>query len=156
MDHMEAEYLPTSMKKTPTPLPRRKSSFPSQFTVSPQRSEVIPNKFGPNGFIPSRRPPPIPESPDRAYSKAQIYHPDTMRRNDINPGATHCNSRMTRISPAEAKNRAKPLPPLGPMGPSAIPGVVEIGSKPEGAMSKSQLRPKRSLANFFRKVRNEQ
>jgi len=31
------------------------------------------------------------------------------------------------ISLAEAQRREKPLPPMGPMSPSAIPGRVEIG-----------------------------
>jgi hypothetical protein len=32
------------------------------------------------------------------------------------------------ISLDEARRRAKPLPPLGPMSPSAVQGVVEMGT----------------------------
>ncbi|ESZ90598.1 hypothetical protein SBOR_9017 [Sclerotinia borealis F-4128] len=156
MDQVEAEYLAPIINDPPTPLPRRKSSLPSQFPVPLQQSEITPNEFGPNGFIPSRRPPPIPESTNVLSSKFQTRHPDAVRRNIINnSGTTRSNSRMTRISLADSKLRAKPLPPLGPMAPSAIPGVVEIGSTREDPIPRSQLRSKKSFAKFFWKGKKE-
>jgi hypothetical protein len=35
---------------------------------------------------------------------------------------------LETISLAEAIRREKPLPPMGPMSPSAVPGRVEIGA----------------------------
>ncbi|KAF7876328.1 hypothetical protein EAF04_001421 [Stromatinia cepivora] len=155
MDHVEADYSPTTINDTPTPLPRRKFSLPTQSPVS-QQSEITPNRLGPNGFIPSRRPPPIPEGTNVHLFRVQCRHPDMVRKNDVNNLGTICsNSRITRISLADAKLRAKPLPPLGPMAPSAIPGVVEIGSTHEDSIPRSQLRAKKSFAKFFRKGRKE-
>ena len=42
------------------------------------------------------------------------------------------STRAKNISLEEARRRAKPLPPLGPMSPSILRGVVEIGT-PKGA-----------------------
>ncbi|KAB8292915.1 hypothetical protein EYC80_007280 [Monilinia laxa] len=151
MDQAEAEYLSASTNGTPNPLPRRKSSLPFQPPVS-QQSETTPSRFGPNGFIPSRRPPPIPKGTKSTPSNSQIRHLNTT--NDMkNVETMRSNSRMTKISLADAKLRSKPLPPLGPMAPSAIPGVVEIGSTPEDFSSRLQLRPKKRFAKFFRKGR---
>ncbi|KAI9643718.1 hypothetical protein NHQ30_008341 [Ciborinia camelliae] len=156
MDQVEAESLSTPIDHTPTPLPRRKSSLPSQSPVSPHKNEITPNQFGPTGFIPSRRPPPIPERTNSPLSKVQPRHPEPMRRNAANDvGPIRSNSRVTRISLADAKLRAKPLPPLGPMAPSAIPGVVEMGSTPEDGIPRSQLRSKKSFVKFFRKGKKE-
>ncbi|ATZ47655.1 hypothetical protein BCIN_02g09120 [Botrytis cinerea B05.10] len=151
MDHVEAEYLPPSMNDTPSPLPRRKSSLPSDLLVS-QQSEITPNKFGPSGFIPSRRPPPIPECKKVPSSKNQARYRDTLKKNDVStPRTTRSNSRMTKISLSDATLRSKPLP----WAPSAIPGMVEIGSTYEDAAPTLQLRSKKSFAKFFRKAKKE-
>ncbi|KAG4026157.1 hypothetical protein MFRU_044g00280 [Monilinia fructicola] len=156
MDQAEAEYLSAFTNGIPTTLPRRKSSLPFQSPVSLPQSETSPSRFGPNGFIPSRRPPPIPKGTNSTSSNSQIRHLNTTGTNDIkNVATTRSNSRMTKISLADAKLRSKPLPPLGPMAPSAIPGVVEIGSTPEDFNSRLQLRPKKSFAKFFRKGKKE-
>ncbi|PQE09550.1 hypothetical protein CJF30_00010643 [Rutstroemia sp. NJR-2017a BBW] len=162
MDAKEAEYVPTPVSATPTPLPRRKSSFPSQSPVSPQQTpEITPNKFGPNGFIPSRRPPPIPENTNHFASKNQnplgVKH---VQDNQTEEEIRRSNQRMARASLAEAKSRSKPLPPLGPMSPSAVPGVVEMGDRAANEVSpvaapQMALRPKKSFAKFFRKGRKE-
>ncbi|RAL59987.1 hypothetical protein DID88_000613 [Monilinia fructigena] len=155
MDQAEAEYISASTNGTPTPLPRHKSSLPFQSPVS-QRSETTPSRFGPNGFIPSRRPPPIPKGTNSTPSDSHFRHLNTTRKNVMKDvEITRSNSRMTKISLADAKLRSKPLPPLGPMAPSAIPGVVEIGSTPEDFSSRLQLRPKKSFAKFFRKGKRE-
>ncbi|KAF7912109.1 uncharacterized protein EAF01_001130 [Botrytis porri] len=150
MDHVEAEYSPPPINDTPTPLPRRKSSFPSESLVSHQ-GELTPNRFGPSGFIPSRRPPPIPEGKKVSASKDQSRRRDTLKKDPSTPKTTRFNSRMTKISLSDATLRSKPLP----WAPSAIPGMVEIGSTYEDASPKSQLRPKKSFAKFFRKAKKE-
>lgn len=48
----------------------------------------------------------------------------------------------------EARRRAKPLPPLGPMSPSVLRGVVEIGS---GSREGQDWRAGRELAPEKRK-----
>ncbi|QSZ31469.1 hypothetical protein DSL72_001034 [Monilinia vaccinii-corymbosi] len=158
MDQVEAERLATSISDTPTPLLRRKSSLPLQPSIAPPQSEITPNRFGPNGFIPSRRPPPIPKGTNSPSSIAQIQHPNTPRSDTNNIGTTSSNSQMTKTSLADAKLRAKPLPPLGPLGPmapSAISGMVEIGSTSENSNSKSRLRPQNRFVQFFRQGRKE-
>ncbi|KAF7860520.1 uncharacterized protein EAF02_010754 [Botrytis sinoallii] len=151
MDHVEAKYLPPPINDTPTPLPRRKNSLPSESLVSHQ-GELTPNRFGPSGFIPSRRPPPIPESKKVSSSKDPTRRRDTLKKNDVStPRTTRSNSRMTKISLSDATLRSKPLP----WAPSAIPGMVEIGSTYEDAAPTSQLRPKKSFAKFFRKAKKE-
>ncbi|APA14412.1 hypothetical protein sscle_12g091820 [Sclerotinia sclerotiorum 1980 UF-70] len=74
MDHVETDYLQTPIN-TPTPFPRRNSSLPTQSPVS-QQSKITPNRLGPNGFIPSRRPPPIPEGTKVSLYRIQSRHPD--------------------------------------------------------------------------------
>lgn len=161
MDQVEAERIPTPTNTTPTPLPRHKSPLPSQSPVS-NRSEITPNRFGPNGFIPSRRPPPIPEGMNGLSSNSNFQthrsHHTMMRRNGGNSvGTTRSNSQMTKISLADAKLRSKPLPPLGPMAQSVIPGVVEIGSAHDDTSpkSQSQLKSKKSIVGFFRRGRKD-
>jgi hypothetical protein len=160
LDAKEAEYVPTPVSATPTPLPRRKPSFPSQSPVSPQQTpEITPNKFGPDGFIPSRRPPPIPEGKNHFSSKNQ--NPLGVKKDNPTEEETRrANHRMARASLAEAKSRSKPLPPLGPMSPSAVPGVVEMGDRSSNDVSpvaapQMALRPKKSFAKFFRKGKKE-
>ncbi|KAM3081250.1 hypothetical protein ACMFMG_005206 [Clarireedia jacksonii] len=162
MDAKEAEHVPTPVSATPTPLPRHKSSFPSQSPVSPQQTpEIIPNKFGPNGFIPSRRPPPIPESMNHFSSKNQNpLGAKNIQNNQIREKTRRSNHPIARASLAEGKSLSKPLPPLGPMSPSAVPGVVEMGDRNHNDVSpiaapQLALRPKKSFAKFFRKGKKE-
>ncbi|PQE04489.1 hypothetical protein CJF31_00007309 [Rutstroemia sp. NJR-2017a BVV2] len=162
MDAKEAEYVPTPVSATPTPLPRHKSSFPSQSPVSPQQTpEITPNQFGPNGFIPSRRPPPIPENMNHFSSKnPNPLGAKTVQDYQTEEETRRSNQRMARASLAEAKSRSKPLPPLGPMSPSAVPGVVEMADRAISDVSpvaapQMALRPKKSFAKFFRKGKKE-
>ncbi|KAF7943541.1 hypothetical protein EAE96_011464 [Botrytis aclada] len=151
MDHVEAEHLPPSINDTPTPMPRRKSSLQSESLVS-QQGELTPNRFGPSGFIPSRRPPPIPEGKMVPSSKDQTRRRDTFKKKDVStPRTTRSSSGMTKMTLSDATLTSKPLP----WAPSAIPGRVEIGSTYEDTAPTSQLRSKKSFAKFFRKTKKE-
>ena len=65
-------------------------------------------------------------------------------RHEVTYGGTELNTTRTRakiISLDEARRRAKPLPPLGPMSPSILKGVVEIGGRWEDSFADVGLRP---------------
>lgn len=61
------------------------------------------------------------------------------------------------ISLAEAQRRAKPLPPLGPMSPSILEGVVEIGdSRSESRGDEVIEKRKRGLSGLFSRRKKEE
>lgn len=65
--------------------------------------------------------------------------PTTSCSSHISPTIPYHPSSPPLISLAEARKRAasKPLPPLGPMSPSVLRGVVEIGTDTRNAPTKS-------------------
>jgi len=56
--------------------------------------------------------------------------PGSVMRHEVTYDGTpmSCSARAKNISLDEARRREKPLPPLGPLSPSVVQEVVEIGS----------------------------
>lgn len=139
-------------QKSLSPFPPAQPFFPTSFDISP-------NHFGPQGFIPSRRPPPIPiAKKSSCHSKVSISTPlpGSVIRNDVTyEGVALTNARRTEIvSLEEARKRegsAKPLPPLGPICPSVVKGCVELGCGGNEGGHKGEMKQKKGLGLFWRK-----
>ncbi|KAE8447985.1 hypothetical protein EG329_009908 [Mollisiaceae sp. DMI_Dod_QoI] len=100
----------------PTPLtqPRRPRPSPLQ-----HRSHCYSNSFS--------------HSHSLSHLSISAPIPGSVTRHEVTYEGTPISSsqRAKNISLEEARRRAKPLPPLGPMSPSILKGVVEIGT-PKG------------------------
>lgn len=128
-----------NQKRKPRPPPpyppSRKFSYSSQPLSPPSHVDLAPNPFTDTGFGASsqrRLPPPALR---HMHSRSSIQDisgpiPGSVTWHEVTYDGTpiSCSARAKNISLDEARRRAKPLPPLGPMSPSVIQGVVEIGS----------------------------
>lgn len=129
--HSNASSAPgTHNPQTPTPSSKR---HPSPRTLS---HDLAPSSFAsitfPANPHPYRRarPPPIRTSHShRRLSAIGSPIPGSVNRHTVTYEGVPIFDKpaVQTISLAEARRREKPLPPMGPMSPSAIPGRVEIG-----------------------------
>ncbi|KAN0102093.1 hypothetical protein V8E51_012603 [Hyaloscypha variabilis] len=126
---------PKRKPRPPPPYPpTRNVPYTSAQPLSPpSHVDLAPNPFTNTGFGQSspRRPPPL--SLRQVHSRSNIQEisgpiPGSVMRHEVTFDGTPISfsARAKNISLDEARRRAKPLPPLGPMSPSVVRGVVEL------------------------------
>jgi hypothetical protein len=128
---------PKRKPRPPPPYPpARNAPYTSAQPLSPpSHVDLAPNPFTNTGFgqRSPRRPPPL--SLRHMHSGSHINEisgpiPGSVMRHEVTFDGTPISfsGRAKNISLDEARRRAKPLPPLGPMSPSVVRGVVELES----------------------------
>jgi hypothetical protein len=129
---------PKNQKRKPRPPPpyppARSAPYISAQPLSPpSHVDLAPNPFTKTGFgqCSPRRPPPL--ALRHMHSGSHINDisspiPGSVMRHDVTFDGTPISfsPRAKHISLDEARRRAKPLPPLGPMSPTAVRGAVEL------------------------------
>ncbi|TAQ89857.1 hypothetical protein B7494_g1820 [Chlorociboria aeruginascens] len=140
MDAAVDDALPPLSDRTPTPTP-----LPSATNIA------IPRILVPNGYTPSRRPPPIPTTYPLIPPISR-----SILRNEVRQSASP--PPLPRQIPkymTDAERRSKPLPPLAPlMSPSIVPGLAEMGDgRRESSENRSPL--KKSFRNLFKMRKKE-
>ncbi|KUJ10766.1 uncharacterized protein LY89DRAFT_723346 [Mollisia scopiformis] len=168
-----------SRPREPPPYPPVHSHSHSSSTPisAPTYIDLAPTTGTPTGLSAPpkhhQRPPPLPLQPRtpshsnsncpasfRSYSQTNLTIsgpiPGSVSRHEVTYGGTPLSSsqRAKNISLEEARRRAKPLPPLGPMSPSVLKGVVEIGGGKErdewGRVVEKEEVKKRGFGGFFK------
>ena len=129
-----------------TPVPKRKPRPPPPYPPArnapyisaqplspPSHVDLAPNPFTNMGFRQRSpgRPPPLSLRHMRSGSHINEISgpiPGSVMRHEVTFDGTPISfsGRAKNISLDEARRRAKPLPPLGPMSPSVVRGVVEL------------------------------
>lgn len=85
----------------------------------------------------------------RYENHLQVAHDHNISSATLGPvELSSITSQHSLISLTEARRRAKPLPPLGPMSPSVVKGVVEIGDPRQKGDEVVEKR-KRGLSGLF-------
>lgn len=161
---VDIQNLTLTTPPTPTPSSKRRSSpfILSQPPLSPpDHNGLAPSSF-PTVTFPANphpyrrnRPPPI-RTP---HSHTRTACTGSARRGSINKQAiTHrdmpISSRLNvqTISLSDARRRQKPLPPMGPMSPSTVPGRVEIGigSDDSKSLREADSKKRKGFGVFFK------
>lgn len=138
-----APYSPTS------PSARSRPETSALLRASPEFSHCPSNSFSNNRNVRMEISPIIPGSVTRyevTYAGTPLSHAP----------------RAQIISLDEARRRAKPLPPLGPMSPSTVKGVVEIGPGSDREVRRgvdglgvATEKRKRGFSGLFRRSKKE-
>jgi hypothetical protein len=126
---------PKRKPRPPPPYPPARSApyISAQPLSPPSHVDLAPNPFTKTGFgqCSPRRPPPL--ALRHMHSGSHINDisspiPGSVMRHDVTFDGTPISfsPRAKHISLDEARRRAKPLPPLEPMSPSAVRGAVEL------------------------------
>jgi hypothetical protein len=165
IDHLVLDKPNQKRRPRPPPPypPSRKSSYTSQPLSPPSHVDLAPTPFTDTGFGASshRRPPSLALRHMHSRSSIQDISgpiPGSVMRHEVTFDGTpiSCSPRAKNITLDEARKRAKPLPPLGPMSPSVVQGVVEIGSpygvdEFESDVKETECKKRRGFTGLFKK-----
>ncbi|KAG4435059.1 hypothetical protein IFR05_009449 [Cadophora sp. M221] len=144
---------PTYYRRPPSlPTTPRPAQLQSQPQAQPQPPQVQPSTqlrspFRSPGFQAPVRPPPL-------LTQREVLHHNANCR--ITPAASTPHLRNPSL---ETQFRNKPLPPLGPMSPSVLSGLVEIGTTNgvdewgREVKSDGTGRRRRGLSDLFKKAK---
>jgi len=130
--------------------------LPPTQTIFLPSHDIAPNSSGfRNTFRSSHRPPPLPINAGVRASGISSPIVGSVVKHEVTFNGIPLSSTtpMRPISLSEARRRAKPLPPLGPMSPSIVPGLVEIEdvSQNYDFESRGRLKKGRGLSKLFKK-----
>ncbi|XMA13938.1 hypothetical protein WAI453_006729 [Rhynchosporium graminicola] len=149
---LPAAPRPHHFESRPQPQPEIQIQPQSRALLQPptQTETSLLSPFSSPGFQPPTCPP--PRLKHRELPIYNTYH-------SLTPAGTTAHLRTVHLHP-ESQLKDKPLPPLGPMSPSVLSGLVEIGTNNEidewGREAKryGAGRRKRGLSDLFKKAKD--